>query len=199
MSVKELFRKKASRTERPSVWNPKEEGEWCLAEVIGTGAHPYDSNSEGYLLRGQFGGPDDEPSYERLRERTFWSPRNVNLVRLMEQLGVKQGDWVYIEYVGKRKISGARSVKDYIVSRLTEDEVLAALKPSAAQGETADVDVEELRRYLSQLKSIYGPAMKVEKLNELLAAHERLSKATASTCSVLGLVDIKEGVAHFKV
>lgn len=180
MSVKEILRKNSVSSRLPPLpqtWKPSNSGDWLFGEVVRVMPHPFDKNRLAYIISGVVGGSAEEPkTYPIQNPSEYMIPRYVNIYRIFEELKVSAGDVIYIEYIESRKIKGGRSVKDFIITKMSKEEAIEIFsKPAEKKAEVVEMKQEKipstddlLINFVKSLVSYYGDFIRKDKFIQLL-------------------------------
>ncbi len=200
MSIREILRARAVTTSGYTIWKPQERGDWLFGKVVEITEHPFRKESKALVIEGRCGSEYDEPSLDPVDK--YVTPNNANILRLIDRVNPQPGDWLYIEYLGTRTIRGSATVKDFAMTKLTEDEVkqlfgsaktVAAKPPS--QEKPSGVDEKKYntaKDFLIKIKDVFGEVIPKDKMQQLVDDHRVLSGTPIEELEAMGLVRIMD-------
>ena len=114
-AIVNALEKRLRRGSYPPFWSPEEKGEKLVGQVIASRPSIWDQNVKIYEVR-TFDG------------KTYSTPNNDVLNRLLEESEVKPGDYIMIRYEGTITTRRGRKAKDFSVAVLPKDEAEKILK-----------------------------------------------------------------------
>ena len=170
----ESFRKRAREKgvsgRLPQTWKPAKEGEELVGVIVEAFPNPWDQSVTSYVIR--------TPNGEE-----YMTPRNQVLINLLSRFSPEVGDYIYIRYDGLGRSKPGRNPPKIFTVYVEKPGRQAELKPPAepraeelppvqtaeeVREERAAPDPEALKRYLMELKGLYGDYIERNKFELLL-------------------------------
>ena len=127
-AIVNALEKRLRRGSYPPFWSPEEKGEKLVGQVIASRPSIWDQNVKIYEVR-TFDG------------KTYSTPNNDVLNRLLEESEVKPGDYIMIRYEGTITTRRGRKAKDFSVAVLPKDEAEKILKEKPEEPAVAPAEI----------------------------------------------------------